>query len=115
MLAATAPLPPHRWRRPRSFQDVCTGCRPYERLADYALRESKPQLTWKMQTTKRGGCDGQHCDALSKLGSYRCGVDRCCLPDPSFISLYKLLYAIQNRAAEWVLKGQTPAGPAGQR
>ena len=54
-----------------SRSQQCTACRPYQRLSAYALKESKAQLTWKMQTAKRGACSGQHCGSLTALGSYR--------------------------------------------
>ena len=50
----------------------CVGCcRPYKRLSAYELAENKGVLSWKMRTTKQGGCDGRHCASLASLGTYR--------------------------------------------
>ena len=55
----------------RLQDDTSPCCRPYQRLSAYHLKEGKALLTWKMQSSKRGTCDGQHCRKLSTLGSYR--------------------------------------------
>ena len=28
-------------------------------------------MSWKMRTSKKGGCDGQHCSSQASLGTYR--------------------------------------------
>ena len=44
-------------------------CRPYKRLTEYELAEEQALLRWKLQTSKRGGCQGQSCKP-GQLGTY---------------------------------------------
>ena len=43
--------------------------RSYERLKEYELPEERALLKWKLQTSKKGGCQGQSCTP-GQLGTY---------------------------------------------
>lgn len=48
------------------------------RLETYDITEDREMLEAKLLTTKRGGCDGSHCQEEGQLGSYR-WPHSCCM------------------------------------
>ncbi len=45
---------------------------PYVRLSEYELCEEADTLRWKLQTDKRGGCQGEGCGTHDDMGTFRC-------------------------------------------
>lgn len=69
ILANREPFRHGEWRRQPYVP------RPYVRLETYDITEDRETLEAKLLTTKRGGCDGSHCQEEGQLGSYSFEVE----------------------------------------